>query len=189
MPYTCNLGEGRQLYLANQDQQTLVTLISISFGQQQSQSSSFSTGAWTSPPTVLLTNIGLTIRIETAQGQAFIQVQGNSIQAQVELPSFVNADILPLQHLDQPDPPKGSNSGFSPMPSMPPMQPMPPMRMGNMEMQMNPMHMRIGDMELQMPAPQSPASSQQASTKKFCSNCGTKVKESDCFCSSCGHQL
>ena len=50
MTYTVNLNRNQQLMIVNQGTQTLITLISSSPGQQQSQSSSVNTGNWTTPP-------------------------------------------------------------------------------------------------------------------------------------------
>lgn len=84
------------------------------------------------------------------------------------------------------------------------------MKMGNMQMSMNPMEMRMGDMELRMgdsssnrststSASSASASSQfrspsenaasSAHPRRFCSQCGAPITLGDRFCASCGTRL
>ena len=64
------------------------------------------------------------------------------------------------------------------------MEQMEPMKMGNMEMNINPMEMRMGKMKMRMGS-----SNSTSNTKQFCSQCGASVQLDDRFCSSCGHRL
>jgi hypothetical protein len=181
MAYLCQLSAGQQVYLDSRGAQTIVTVASGSPGQQQQSSSSIQTGNWTTPPAAFQTPQGVVLKVQSAQGDYFIQVQGNSMSLLHGAPSLNQAQSLPMQQVADPS--------ASSMPPMQPMQPMQPMRMGNMEMQMNPMEMRMGDMEMRMGTPDGSPAEAPPGTRRFCSQCGTQVKESDRFCSSCGHQL
>jgi rRNA maturation endonuclease Nob1 len=67
-----------------------------------------------------------------------------------------------------------------------------PMTMGDMHMSMKPMEMRMGNMAMHMGASNAAAHTPTEiapATKRFCSQCGASVKESDRFCTSCGHRL
>lgn len=184
MAYECELDNGQRIHLGNPGTQTTVTVSSSSPGQQQQSSCGFQTGSWTAAPEVTRTATGAVIKITTAEGERFIQVQGYSVNMmggfhsgsgfqQMQTASSVSSASMP--------PAKPMES----MKPMKPMKPMEPMKMGDMQMGMNPMELRMGDMEMRMGsnAPQS------AATRRFCSQCGTAVKEDDRFCSSCGHQL
>lgn len=172
MAYGCDYGAGQRLLLDNPGAQTRITLASSSAGQQQQATQSFQTGAWTAPPQVLQAADRLVVKLTTAAGEILIQMQGSSLR-QVNAEAIGSADIgsaqpLPLQQIASPA-------------SMQPMQPMRPMQMGNMSMSLNPMEMRMGDMQLQM--------GKAASSTRFCSQCGTRVKPDDRFCSQCGTQM
>ncbi|WP_204139339.1 zinc-ribbon domain-containing protein [Halomicronema sp. CCY15110] len=211
MAYTCELGSGQRLYLENVGEQTAVTLASGSAGQQQQSGSQFPTGTWTAPPELFRTQQGVVIQLTTAQGTHHLQLQGNQLGVMSQSPALGNAQQMqmssgvampgnampPMQPMGatQPMPPM---SPMQPMEPMQPMQPMQPMKMGNMEMNANPMQMRMGNMAMQMgnAASSSAASSNTASSgaaspgkAKFCSQCGTAVQPSDRFCANCGHQL
>lgn len=170
MAYLCEIETGQTIYLDNQGNQTIITTLSSSRGQQQQSSSGFQTGSWTSTPEVFRTSNGIIIKITTANSEYFWQVQGNSIGVMNNTPPLNNDQQLQLQQV--------SSTPTSSMPSMK------PMKMGDMEMNMNPMQMRMGNMEMQMGA-----TSSTVPTKQYCSQCGAKVKASDRFCASCGHQL
>lgn len=181
MAYISDLGSGRSLYIDHQGNQSVLTLSSTSMGQQQSQSFNITTGNWTAPPTLFQTSTGLVLRVESAQGQTFIAIQAGQLQVLTTPPSLVDAEVLSLQR-----------TGATPMQ---PMQPMQPIRMGDMEMQINPMQMRMGNMELKM-GDSKPA--QPTTDKRFCPQCGEAVKKGDYlergtashrFCSHCGHAL
>lgn len=176
MAYTGSLTTGDQLHVENRGNQTVITLLKGGINQQQSQRSSFGTGNWLAPPTLFRTSTAVVLRIEADRGQFFIQLQSGSIISLNTAPSLIGADILPLQET--------ADQAGSSQSEMPPMPPMEPLRMGNMEIRMEPMQMRIGDMQMQMGKTASTSSS-----KRFCSQCGEKVKSGDRFCSSCGNRL
>lgn len=187
--YGADLGQGQVVYLQNQGAQTQITLDSATAGQQQRQSTGFTTGEWTGAPTLFRTGMGAIVRIETAQGSFFVQLQAGGMQSLTQPPALNQAEVIPLQQTTDPATP--SLPEMRPMQSMQPMQ---PMKMGNMEMRMNPMQMRMGNMEMQMggssaaqaSAQQAPA---QASAKRFCTQCGSAVAAEDKFCAHCGFQL
>jgi hypothetical protein len=54
MSYTASLGP-QTISIANQGNQTVITLSSQAAGQQQSQSSRFTTGEWRTPPALFRT--------------------------------------------------------------------------------------------------------------------------------------
>lgn len=169
MAYTWELDSGQKISLDNQEHQTIVTIGSGSFGQQQQSSSSFTTGKWTSPPEIFRDAGGAVIKIITTDGEHRVRVQGNSIGVESGN-SFNNSQRMQVQQSGT-----STTSGFS-------MKPMEPMKMGDMSMNMNPMEMRMGNMSMKM-------GEKTNSTRRFCSQCGTPVESSDRFCSSCGHQL
>lgn len=188
MAYMGNLGAGQQLYIDNRGTHTFVTLTSSHAGGQQSQSSSFETGDWVVPPTLFRTLSGFVLRIESASGAHFVQIQGNGFNQLQTAPALGNADILSLQQVAS----TATPNPMEPMPPMEPMQmepmkpiePLPPLKMGDMEMRMSPMEMRMGNMEMRM-GDNAPSQS----GRRFCTQCGQPVKLSDRFCSACGHRL
>ncbi|MEM7062636.1 MAG: zinc-ribbon domain-containing protein [Cyanobacteria bacterium P01_B01_bin.77] len=178
MVYTCELSPGHCVYLDNQGSQTIITISMGSPGQQQQASNSMTTGPWTAPPEGYQSAAGAVFKLFTAQGETCIYVQGNSVSMTDSAPSVAGAQQLSVQQ----------TTVVPTAASMPSMQPMQPMAMGNMQMTTNPMEMRMGNMELKMGSGKS-ASPPPAATRKFCSQCGTKVAPEDRFCSSCGHAL
>jgi hypothetical protein len=178
MSYAGDLDHGQQLYLENAGEQTVLSLSSRAAGQQQTQSSSFQTGSWSAPPTLFRVSGGFILRIESGQRQTFVGIQANQWQLLSNAPSLQAAETVPLRQVNQ-----GEQS------ALPPMQPMQPMKMGDMEMQMNPMQMRMGNMELRMDEARSPQSESAPAQKQFCSQCGQKIQVGDRFCAYCGHQL
>ena len=173
MAYTVNLNNNQQLTIVNQGTQTVITLVSSSPGQQQSQSSSFTTGSWNAIPQLYKTGGGFTLQVNGDRGQLFVSIQANSLNA-IASPGLDNAVKVDLE--DIPDSAaKQNNAEF---------EPMQPMKMGNMSMSMNPMSMQMGNMSMTMGT-----GTTSTSTKRFCSQCGQEAKQSDRFCSSCGHQL
>lgn len=188
MTYLGNLSTSQRLYIENRDNQTIVTLISSSNTQQQSQSSSLETGNWTIPPSLFKTENTFLLRIESVKGQYFIQVQSNGLNILKTSPSLNNVDVLPLEMVSQTETSNQSSVQFSPMKPMQPMQPMQPMKLNDMSMDINAMEMRMGDMYLRMPENPSTESSSQ-SHRRFCTKCGNLVKIEDCFCAYCGHKL
>ncbi|NEQ46278.1 MAG: zinc ribbon domain-containing protein [Leptolyngbya sp. SIOISBB] len=199
MAYTCELGSGQRLYLDNVGEQTAVTLASSSAGQQQQSGSQFATGAWTAPPEMFRTPQGVVIKLTTTQGMHHLQLQGSQLGVMSQSPALGNAQQMQMSSgvampgtAMPPMEPMQPMQPMQPMTPMEPMQPMQPMKMGDMEMNANPMQMRMGNMEMQMgsAAASSIASgSSTAGKAKFCSQCGTPVKPSDRFCANCGHQL
>ncbi|ELS04792.1 hypothetical protein Xen7305DRAFT_00045280 [Xenococcus sp. PCC 7305] len=185
MAYTVNLSGNQQLMIVNQGAQTLISLFSGSSGQQQSQSSSITTGKWKSPPKLYQTTSGFVLQINGKQAKQNVLIQATGINA-IANPKLNNAVQVNLKKV--PDRAASSQEReFKPMPDLKPMQPMQPMRpmkMGNMSMSMNPMSMQMGNMSLNMEE-----TKKSKSTKNFCAQCGEKVKQSDRFCSSCGNKL
>ena len=177
MAYTANLNANQQLTIENRDIQTSIALISSSPGQQQSQSSSVTTGHWTKPPQLFKTLSGFILEIESDRGQYFIQIQASGIQTLATAPLLNNAQQLKLQEIHQ------TATSQTKM-EFEPMTPMKPMEMGNMSMSMNPMSMRMGNMSMQMGK-----EVKSTSARRFCTQCGQEVEASDRFCGSCGHQL
>lgn len=208
MAYIGNLSSTEQLQVENVGTQTAIALTSASTSQQQSQWTSLTTGHWVVPPTLFRTPAGWILRIESAQGQFFVQLAGGRLNLLTAPPSLTGAETLPLQ------PVAGTNTGaaaassmppmlpiapLSPLPPMSPLPSMPPMQMGDMQMQLEPMQMRMGNMQMQIgtppvtstpltPAP-APAPSSTESAQRFCSQCGKAVNLSDRFCAQCGHAL
>ena len=148
MIYLGNLGSNQQLYLENRGSQTLITLVSSSSGQQQSQRSSLETGSWTAPPSLFCSDGNFLLRIDSVGGQHFIQVQANGFNSLRTGPSLLNADVIPLQKVPETETSSQSSIQFQPME---PMETMKPMRLGNMSMGMKPMEMRMGNMYMRMP--------------------------------------
>lgn len=180
MAYVCEVSSEQRLYLDCSGTDTIVTLASSSAGQQQQSSSRFSTGAWTAPPHLFRTPHGIGIKITTATGDRFLQLQDSCLSITAEVPE-TEVHALPLQSVTP-----GSDENAESLPPLKPMQPMQPMQMGNMQMNLNPMEMRMGDMTLRMgESIATPA----ASHSQFCSQCGTAVKMGDRFCTHCGHSL
>ncbi len=176
MAYTVNLNNNQQLTIVNQGTQTLITLVSSSPGQQQSQSSSVTTGNWTTAPQLYKTGSGFILHLNGDRGQQFVLIQANSIST-ISAPALDNAVQVKLE--DLPDTAvTNNNMDFEPM------KPMQPMKMGNMSMDINQMSMQMGNMSMTMGGAKTSVSS-----KHFCSQCGQEAKTGDRFCSSCGHKL
>jgi NADH pyrophosphatase NudC (nudix superfamily) len=185
MAYVCDLGTGQRVYLDNQGMQTVVTTVSTSPGQQQQSSNSFSTGNWTAPPELFQTANGVIVKINTAGGDRLIQIQGNSISVTSSVSSLSNSQQLQMQQVaSTPASSMPPMQPMAPMKPLEPIKPMEPMKMGDMQMNLNPMEMRMGNMEMRMGS-----TTPNSGTRRFCSQCGAPVEESDRFCSSCGHKL
>ena len=182
MVYLGNLTTNQQLYIANQGNQTTITLMNSSQGQQQSQSFSFLTGAWTAPPTLLQKDTCFIVRIDTAQEAYFVQVQGNELKLLTTAPNLIDADVMGLEKIDETKASAQNSVSFEPM------KPMQPMKMGDMSMNMKPMAMRMGDMYMEMPS-YSQVQSSSEMKPSYCTQCGSLVKADDRFCGNCGHQL
>lgn len=184
MAYKTQLGTSQQLYIDNQGEQTLFTLVSSSANQQQSQRSAFPTGEWLMPPALFRIGAVFILRVESARGPSFFDIQNNSISALASPPSLKNAEVMPLQQVSESEAAQQNRAAFSPMQPMQPIKPIEPMKMGNMEMGMNPMQMRMGNMEMRMPG-QTP----KKSPTQFCPQCGESVGQGDRFCRHCGYRL
>ena len=185
MSYTANLTSSQILAIANSGDRTNITLISSTPGQQQSQSSSFTTGVWQTPPQLYKTEAGFVLKLNSNGKDTYVLIQANGMSS-VAAPGLNNAIEIELQETDDAAT-VSSNMGFEPMQPMKPMQPMQsmqPMKMGNMSMDINSMSMKMGNMSLNMNDNQT-----SSSTKIFCSQCGQEAKPNARFCSSCGHQL
>jgi hypothetical protein len=197
MAYMCEIGSGHRIYLDNQGTQTILTSMMGSLGQQQQSSSSMGTGAWTMPPEVYNTPYGCVVKISSAQGEHFIQVQGNSMSSVSGTPALNQAQQMQMS-------PVGDIPGTAEIPAMEPiqpmtpmvpiqpmtpLQPMQPMKMGDMEMNMNPMEMRMGNMRLSMGSKTEVTEASAKPVRRFCSQCGAPTEPEGHFCSSCGHKL
>jgi zinc-ribbon domain len=190
MAYMCEISPNRQVYIDTQGNNTIVTLMTGGPGQQQQASNSFQTGDWVSPPEIFTVPLGAVIKLHTTQGEHYVQIQGGSMTLG-SASSVAASQQMQMQQADTPAAPS--------MTPMQPLKPMQPMKMGNMEINNNPMEMRMGNMHMQMghmrmgepiQSAQSASPSQSAQpTRKFCSQCGVSVEPSDRFCSSCGHRL
>ena len=192
MAYTCELGSGQRIYLDNVGEQTAVTVAASSAGQQQQSGSQFTTGVWTAPPELFRTGQGIVIKLTTAQGTHHLQLQGNQLGMMSQSPSLSNAQPMQMSSgMAMPGSSMPPMQPMEPMEPMQPMQPMQPMKMGDMEMNANPMQMRMGNMAMEMgnATTSSASSASSAGQAKFCSQCGTPVQPSDRFCANCGHQL
>jgi hypothetical protein len=205
MTYRFDLGQGQQLFVGQQDNQTRLVLMQNRAGQQQSQGSQFATGAWQVPPTLFRTAGGHMLRLEGSQGQTWVQIQSGGMQV-ASSPNVGNAEVVSGQQVGDEAMPSSSMSPMQPMQPMEPMepmqpmQPMQPMSMGDMQMQMNPMRMQMGNMQMQFdeqpqnPQPNTPPAagsqgSASAQARQFCTQCGQTVAADDRFCAYCGHQL
>ena len=193
MRYLCELGAGQRLYVEILHNQTLVTVVSSSPGQQQQSSSGFQTGEWTAPPEVLRGEIGVVLRLQTAQGEQFVLLQGTSLSSLSNAPSLAEAEPLQVHTTDQKTEPS-----MPPMTPIPPMPSMQPMTMGNMQMDQGRMSMQMGNMRMAMSPIAHATNSTQADVapanapvgqRNFCSQCGTAIKLGDRFCAHCGHRL
>ena len=170
MAYSATLSNSQQLAIANLAMQTQITLTMSNPGQQQSQSSGFTTGKWLAEPKLFQVGQGFIIQIDTEQDSYHILIQQNSITT---IKSPTNLDNYPQLDLTAiPD----SNAK--------PMSPMQPLKMGNMTMDINSMSMQMGNRTMGLNNPP-----QTSVTKQFCSSCGTQAKAGDRFCRSCGHEL
>ncbi len=179
MAYIGELGAGSSIYIENQEHQTIVTAVTSLPGQQQQTSHSLTTGRWTTSPELFRSPQGAVIKVGTAQGNYYLQVQSHRI-AQVEtIPPQQMLEPIPLQQVVQ-----------APTTTMPPMPSMPPLEMGNMFMNMQPMQMHMGNMRMSVgTASTATYSSSTSNTNKFCRQCGTAVEATDKFCANCGHRL
>lgn len=170
MAYSVIIGDSRQLAIANLGTQTQINLSISTPGQQQSQSTSFSTGKWLSKPKLFQLEQGFVLEINTSQNSHYILIQDHSISS-IKSPAGLN-NYPQIDLTAIPD----SNSA-----TMPPIQ---PLKMANMSMNLNSMSMQMGKMSISLNN-----QSKTSVTQQFCSQCGKQAKMSDRFCRSCGHEL
>jgi hypothetical protein len=96
MTYMHDIGNGQRLLVQNDGNDTRVALSSGDSGQQQNQSTSFSTGEWVKSPELFRTSQNLVLRIESESGAEFIGIHGNQIQSMRE-PDLKSAEKLMLK--------------------------------------------------------------------------------------------
>ncbi len=178
MAYMCNLGNHQQVFVSNQDNQTIVTLSGTGPGQQQQASTGFSTGKWIALPILYRSQGEFILRVESDRGPHYVQLQGSSMKAIAKAPDLGTAEVMPMETAETP-----SMEPMKPMEPMEPTKPMEPLKIGDMEMGMKPMEMRMGNMSLSM------GQSTSSSPKNFCPQCGVALKENDRFCANCGNRL
>ena len=171
MAYRATLSNSQQLAIAARGMQTQVTMTSSGFGQQQTQSSSFTTGEWNGKPKLFEVRDGFVLQIDTSRESHYLQIRQNSVATISNPPDLSGCPVVELQPISERD----ERVNFQ---SMPPMQ---PMQMGNMSMDLNSMSMQMGNMSMNW--------NQSKTTKQFCSQCGTEAQAGDRFCRSCGHEL
>jgi hypothetical protein len=119
MTYACDIGNGQQLLVQNDGDDTQVAMSSGDSGQQQSQSTGFTTGGWSRPPELFRTSENLVLRLEGKRGVEFVGVHGNQIESMRSEPNLKNAEKLTL---------KESDENIARMKPMEPMEPMKPMK-------------------------------------------------------------
>ena len=119
MTYTHDIGNGQRLLVENDGDNTQVALSSGDSGQQQNQSTGFSTGKWSKPPELFRISEKLVLRVESKSGVKFISIHGNQIESMRSEPDLKNAEKLTLNE---------SNENIAKMKPMEPMEPMKPTR-------------------------------------------------------------
>ena len=178
MTYAYEFENGQRLIVQNEDDNTVVALSSGDEGQQQSQSTAFSTGKWSKTPDLFRTRGALVLRVASKSGVEFIRVRGSQIQWMRNEPDLESAEKLKLKKSDE-------QLGMRPMEPMKPMEPMRPMEPMKPMGSMRPMEMRMGDMNMSMGAVEK----QAPAAKRFCTQCGSPAGKDDRFCANCGHAL
>jgi zinc-ribbon domain len=184
MTYAYDLDNGQRLIVENDDDNTIVGLSSGDEGQQQSQSTGFTTGKWSKTPELFRSRGNLVLRVESKDGAQFIRIRGNQIQSMRSEPDLEEADRLKLKKSNESlaMEPMKPMEGMKPMEPMRPMKPMEPMKpMGSMR----PMELRMGNMHMSMGSVEK----EPQTAKRFCTQCGKPVQSDDRFCASCGHPL
>jgi hypothetical protein len=119
MAYSCDIGNGQRLLVQNDGEETKVALSSGDSGQQQKQSTGFTTGKWSKPPELFRTSENLALRLEGKNGVRFIGVHSDQIELMRSEPDLENAEKLAL---------KESDENIARMKPMKPMEPMKPMK-------------------------------------------------------------
>lgn len=197
MIYTGDLDSGQNIEIESADGQTRISLSSRSAGSQQQQSQSFSTGDWTSRPTLHRDRDaqGFVLRVQTAGGTHAMRISSAGISVLDAAPE-PQGDEVSLRQLDQHTEPMQT---MKPMAPMQPLKPMAPMKMGDMEMK--PGEMRMGSMKMslhdqshaappaaELEAPQVLARAEPLKGR-FCTQCGERAEAQDRFCHACGSRL
>ncbi|MBD0268745.1 MAG: zinc ribbon domain-containing protein [Cyanobacteria bacterium Co-bin8] len=181
MAYACQIGPGQWIYLDSLGAETVITVAASSAGQQQQSTSRLLTGTWTAAPIVVQVGAGVAIKLTTAEGSRYLQVQGSQIAEVAGVPTFDQGSVLPLQ--ENSEMPQAPLQPIQPIQPMQPMQPLPPLQMGNMQMSLNPMAMQMGNMAMQM------GNNAAGTQQRFCTQCGQLLKPEDRFCGQCGHAV
>jgi hypothetical protein len=101
MAYACDIGNGQRLLVQNDGDNTQVALSSSDSGQEQNQSTGFSTGKSSKAPELLRISENLVLRLESKSGVEFIGVHGNQIESMRSEPALENAEKLTLKELDE----------------------------------------------------------------------------------------
>jgi hypothetical protein len=122
MTYAHDIGNGQRLIVENDGDNTQVALSSGDSGQQQNQSTGFSTGKWSKGAELFRISEKLVLRLESKSGVKFIGVQGNQIESMQSEPALENAEKLTLKESDE------KIARMKPMEPMKSMEPMKPMR-------------------------------------------------------------
>ncbi|MBV9470543.1 MAG: hypothetical protein JO316_15080 [Abitibacteriaceae bacterium] len=113
MIYQGDLSSGQQVYIENNDGQTIVTL-SQGKEHQQVQRSSFETGEWKETPTLFKAEDGAILCAKAGNEQFFFCLQPTGIHTLHEPPALADTDKLPLHETKE-------------VPTLEPMRPMKPM--------------------------------------------------------------
>jgi|ERR1700722_7184274 hypothetical protein len=101
MTYAHDLGNGQRLLVQNEGNDTQVALSSGDSGQQQNQSTGFSTGEWSKPPELFRISEKLVLRIESKSGPKFISIHSNQIESMGGEPKLENAEKLILNESNE----------------------------------------------------------------------------------------
>ena len=101
MTYAYDLENGQRLIVQNDGGDTIVALSSDDEGQQQSQSTGFSTGKWSKAPELFRSRGNLVLRFESKGGVKYIRVRGSQIQSMHSEPDLENAEKLKLKKSDE----------------------------------------------------------------------------------------
>src|SRR6185437_8259599 len=117
MTYAYEFENGQRLIAQNDGDNTVVALSSDDEGQQQSQSTAFSTGKWLKAPDLFRTRGAVVLRVESKSGVEFIRVRGSQIQWMRNAPDLENAEKLKLKKSEE-------RVGMKAMEPMKPMEPM-----------------------------------------------------------------
>jgi hypothetical protein len=125
MTYACNIGNGQQLLIQNDGDNTQVALSSGDSGQKQNQSTGFTTGEWSKPPELFRTHENLVLRVEGKNSVQFIGIHGDQIESMRSEPKLENAEKLTLRESNENI---ARMKPMEPMKAMKPMEPMKPMK-------------------------------------------------------------